>query len=275
MPVGVGVGDLPGLHCVGPACCHALGRLPSPILVTPGDMATFHVTPGTVTVFSDVVCGWATIALHRLYRARARAGWEDRLIVDHQLFLLEDVNGIALDWKIIEPEKPVVGALEPELGFKPWQRDMSQYPVTSLPANEAVHAAKEQSPAAAEQLDMALRLGFWRGTCCVSMLHEILEVADGCDRVDVDQLRDALDTGRARAAMMATYREQADRVQGSPHFFLADGSDEHNPGIALHQEGETGAGFLVVDSDDPGVYDDLVRRAATAQPSPSPATNEQ
>jgi hypothetical protein len=38
-------------------------------------------------------------------------------------------------------EKPVVGALAPDLGFTPWQRDPSEFPVTSLPANEAVHAA--------------------------------------------------------------------------------------------------------------------------------------
>jgi hypothetical protein len=39
-------------------------------------------------------------------------------------------------------------------------------------------------------------------------------------------------------------------------------SDVHNPGIAMHQVGEPGAGFLVVDADDPGVYEELVRRAA-------------
>jgi hypothetical protein len=61
--------------------------------------------------------------------------------------------------------------------------------------------------------------------------------------------------------MMRTYLASRDSLQGSPHFFLADGSDTHNPGIAIHQVGEPGAGFLVVDSDDPTVYDELVRRA--------------
>lgn len=54
----------------------------------------------------------------------------------------------------------------------------------------------------------------------------------------------------------------ADDVQGSPHFFLADGSDVHNPGIELHWEGEPGSGFPVVDTDDPSAIDELVRRAA-------------
>ena len=217
-----------------------------------------------MTAFGDVMCGWMTLALHRFYAARTEAGLDGRLHVDHQLFLLEDVNRMALNTKIIELEKPVVGALAEELELKFWQRDPSEYPVTSLPANEAVHAAKLQPYAAAEQLDMALRLGFWRDSRCISMQHEILDIAGDCRDVDVDQLGEALDDGRARGPMMRTYRDCRDDIQGSPHFFLADGSDEHNPGISIHQVGEPGAGFLVVDSDDPTAIPDLVRRAAAA-----------
>lgn len=70
--------------------------------------------------------------------------------------------------------------------------------MTSLLPNEAVHAAKAQGPVAAERLDMALRLAFWRDSRCISMRHEILDVADGCEGVDVDALREAIDDGRAR-----------------------------------------------------------------------------
>lgn len=227
-------------------------------------MTTPLAPPGTVTVFTDIMCGWSTIALHRFYRARDAAGLTGRLHVDLQLFLLEDINQIALNSRIIEPEIPVVGALEPDLHFTPWQRHPSEWPVTSLPANEAVHAARAQSPAAAEELDMALRLAFWRDSRCISMRHEILAVADECPGVDTDQLRQMIDTGAARAPMMQSYLAHCEDVQGSPHFFLADGTNTHNPGITMHQEGSPGAGFLVVDSDDPSVYDDLVRKAAQA-----------
>ena len=220
------------------------------------------MAPGTIVLFSDVMCGWATLALHRFYRARTAAGLDDEVRVDHRLFWLEDVNRMALNTRTIEGEKPVIGALAEELGFTSWQRDPSEYPVSSALANEAVHAVKAQSPQAAEELDMALRLAFWRDSRCITMQHEVLEVADGCDAVDVDALRGALDDGRARGPMIRTYRSFQDAVQGSPHFFLSDGSDVHNPGIAMHQVGEPGAGFLVVDSDDPSAYDDLVRRAA-------------
>jgi predicted DsbA family dithiol-disulfide isomerase len=224
------------------------------------------VRPGVVVAFTDVMCGWSTIAFHRFYAARAAAGLDDVLTLDPQLFLLEDVNQMALGTKIIEGEKPVIGALAEELDFKPWQRDPSEFPVSSALANEAVHAAKAQSPRAAEQLDMALRLGFWRDSRCVTMRHEILDVAAGCDAVDVDRLGEDLDTGHARGRMMSTYRRCRDAVQGSPHFFLSDGTDVHNPGIAMHQVGSPGAGFLVVDADDPSVYDRLVRQAAGPQP---------
>lgn len=224
-----------------------------------------EVAPGQIAVFTDVMCGWATVALHHLYRVREEAGLADEVTFDHRLFLLEDVNRMALNRKIIEGERPVVGQLVEELEFKPWQRDLSEYPVTSLLANEAVQAAKEQSPRAAEQLDMALRLGFWRDSRCVSMRHEILEVADGCDAVDVDRLTEALDDGRARGPMMRDYLAHRDDVQGSPHFFLADGHDVHNPGVQMHQVGEPGAGFLVLDAHDPSVYADLVGRAAATR----------
>ncbi|MEG9248358.1 DsbA family protein [Arthrobacter sp. Soc17.1.1.1] len=227
-------------------------------------MSAPDVAPGTVVVFTDIMCGWSTIALHRFYRARDAAGLTGRLQVDLRLFLLEDINQIALNSRIIEPEIPVVGALEPGLRFTPWQRHPSEWPVTSLPANEAVHAAKAQSPAAAEELDMALRLAFWRDSRCISMRHEILAVADECPGVDAGRLQQLFDTGAARGTMMQSYLDHHQDVQGSPHFFLADGTDTHNPGITMHQEGSPGAGFLVVDSDDPSVYDGLVVKAAAA-----------
>ncbi|MGY1602085.1 DsbA family protein [Geodermatophilus sp. SYSU D00815] len=223
---------------------------------------TVDVPAGTVVVCTDVVCAWSTVALHRFYQARARLGLDERVRVAHRLFLLEDVNRFAIPQRMLDAEIPVVGQLEPGLGMKPWQAEPSTWPVTVLTANEAVHAAAAQSPEAAEQLDMALRLAFFRDSRCISMLHEVVDVARGCDAVDADAVAAALDDGRARGPMMADYRAHRDDVQGSPHFFLADGSDVHNPGIAMHPDEE--GGYPVVDSDDPSAYEDLVRRAASA-----------
>lgn len=221
-----------------------------------------RVSPGQIAVYSDVMCGWATVALHFLHREREALGLTDRVSIDRRLFLLEDVNAMALNELMIEGEKPVVGQLVEELELKPWQRHSSEFPVSSLLANEAVHAAKEQSAHASEQLDLALRLAFWRDSRCITMLHEVLDVASVTDGVDVDALREALEDGRARGPMMREYRTHADDVQGSPHLFFADGHDVHAPGVEMHQVGEPGAGFLVLDSHDPSVYGELLERAA-------------
>lgn len=222
------------------------------------------VIPGTVKVFTDVVCGWSTLALHRFYRARRDAGLDDAVCVDHQLFLLEDVNAFPVPKRYLDAEIPVVGALAPELEWKPWQGDASTWPTSSLLANEAVHAAKRQSFHAAEQLDMALRQAFFRDSRPIGLLHEIIDIAGECDDVDAAALLADLETGAARADMMTAYRHYEEAVQGSPHFFLSDGFDIHNPGVRLHWEGKPGAGFPVVDEDDPAAMDALVRRAAAA-----------
>ncbi|GAB2998514.1 DsbA family protein [Amycolatopsis acidiphila] len=225
-------------------------------------MSRPEVRRGTVVAYTDVACPWSTVAIARLLRARDELGLTGQVRLDHRCFLLEDVNSSPLPKRFLESEIPVAGALEPRLGWRPWQGDPADWPVTSAPANEAVHAAKEQSAAAAEELDLALRQALFRDSRCISMHHEIVAVARECPHVDADALREALDDGRARAPMMRDYREHRDDVQGSPHFFFADGSDAHSPGLELRWEGEPGAGFPVVEHDDPAVFAQLVRRAA-------------
>ncbi|MDQ0376011.1 DsbA family oxidoreductase [Amycolatopsis thermophila] len=215
---------------------------------------------GTIVVYTDVACAWSTVAIVRLLRARDELGLDVRL--DHRLFLLEDVNRVPIPKRFLDSEIPVAGALEPDFGWTTWQGDPSDWPVTTLPANEAVHAAKRQSMRAAEELDLALRRALFRDSRCVSLHHEILDIARGCAHVDAGALAASLDDGRARGEMMRDYRANRELVQGSPHLFLPDGHDVHNPGIELHWVGEQGAGFPVVDRDEPGVFADLVKRAA-------------
>lgn len=222
-----------------------------------------RASPGTVVVYTDVACAWSTIALHRFYAERAKAGLEDAVRVDHRLFLLEDVNAFPLPKVHIDSEMPVLGALAPDFGFKLWTAEPSTYPVSALLANEAVHAAKDQSPQGAEELDMAIQHAFFAESRPIALLHELLEIAEDCAAVDADALHEALEDGRARGPMMRDYRAHRADVQGSPHSFLADGSDVHNPGIEFHSVGEEG-GYPVIDSDDPSAIADLVQRAAAS-----------
>jgi predicted DsbA family dithiol-disulfide isomerase len=145
-----------------------------------------------------------------------------------------------------------------------WQRPDFEYPVTTLPALEAVQAAKAQSLRASEDLGSALRHAFFARSRTVSMLSVILDVAGGVDSVDVDALAEALDDGRARQ-MVIEQKDAAERigVKGSPHVYAPDGTDVPNPGVEKHWEGDEGVGYPVIDSYDASVYDDLLKRAAS------------
>jgi predicted DsbA family dithiol-disulfide isomerase len=223
------------------------------------------VAPGTIVVWSDIGCPWAHVAVHRLHQARRALDLEGIVGVDHRAFALEVANSRPTPKRVIEAEIPVAGGLEPGAGWEVWQDDPSCWPVTTLPALEAVQAAKEQDLVASEELDRALRQAFFGHSRCISLRSVILDVAGDCRAVDVYRLRAALDDGRARKAVMAqhaTATEPGAAVQGSPHLFLPDGTDVHNPGVEIRCEGEHGRGFPVVVADDPGVYRELVQRAA-------------
>jgi len=220
---------------------------------------------GTVAVYSDVGCPWAHMAVHRLLRARAALGVDRAVTLDHRVFALEVVNRRPTPKLILDAETVAVGMHEPDAGWQLWQERTHQYPVTTLPAMEAVQAAKEQGLAASEQLDRALRVAFFAQSRCISLRSVVLDVAESCSQVDAAALAAALDDGRARRAVMDQHETaMSSAVRGSPHLFLPDGGDVHNPGIGMHWEGDKGVGFPVVTGDDPSVYDDLVRRAAAA-----------
>lgn len=51
-------------------------------------------------------------------------------------------------------------------------------------------------------------------------------------------------------------------MHGSPHVFLPDGSEWHNPGVDVRWTGaEPETGFPVILSYDPTVYDEIVTAA--------------
>ncbi len=223
------------------------------------------VAPGTIVVYSDVSCPWAHLCVARLHAARRRLGLEDEVAFDHRAFPLELHNQQSTPWRVLAAEVPVIGALSPEAGWRMWQREPWEWPVTTLPALEAVQAAKEQGLHASDRLDRALRVALFRDSRCVSMRHVILEVVAATDGVDEAKLRGAMDDGRARRAVMEQFEaSRSQQVAGSPHLFLSDGFAVHNPGVEMHWEDEQGRGFPVIDADDPEVYDGLLERAVAS-----------
>jgi predicted DsbA family dithiol-disulfide isomerase len=195
-----------------------------------------------VTLWSDIACPWATVFVTRWQAACERAGVA--IPIDHRAFPLELVNERPTPKLTLEAEIPVAGALVTDLEMRLWTEPDFTYPVTTLLALEAVQAAKEQSLEVSTALDRALRAA-----------------------MDVDRLAEALDSGRCRQQVMRDLAEatSSDRIKGSPHVFLADGTDAHNPGITLHWEGKPGeGGYPIVDSDDASVIDGLVAKASSS-----------
>ena len=217
----------------------------------------------TVTIWSDLACPWAGLAVHRLWAARDRLGLVDDIAFDHRVFALEVVNAQPTPKPALDAEIPAIGALEPQMRWQAWSARESTYAVSTLLPMEAVQAAKEQSLAASALLDRALRTAFYADSRCISMRHVVLDVATECGTVDVPALTKALDRGSARAAVLDQHREAVDGpVEGSPHIFVADGTGWHNPGIESHWEGEKPDRRLVIDRDESSVYDEILRAAA-------------
>ncbi|WP_030506258.1 DsbA family protein [Microbispora rosea] len=224
---------------------------------------TLTPEPGTIIIFSDIWCSFAHIAVHRLHTTRERLGLTDRVRFDHRAFPLELLNDAPSPRPGTDSEVGRMAALEPDAGWQLWQAKDWLYPSTTLPALEAVQAAKEQGFAASEQLDLALRRAFWAESRCISHRKVILDAAASTGVVDVNALAAALDDGRARRALSEQAAIAAtDRVNCSPHLFLPDGTDHANPGIEVGWAGSYGIGWPVVSSDDPSVFEDILKRAA-------------
>lgn len=219
-----------------------------------------HASPAVVTVWSDIGCPWATLALATL-RAAAHDR-ADELLVDHRAFPLELFNRQPTPKLILDAEIVAIAARRPELGWRLWTGPEHQYPVTTLPAMEAVQAAKQPDVgglAASDQLDEALRHAFYVDGLCISMHSVLLEIAAQCDRVDESALASALARGEGRTQVYQDWEiARGPRVEGSPHLFTSGGYDQHNPGVDYHWTAPPGKGFPLLEQYDPEWADTLL-----------------
>jgi predicted DsbA family dithiol-disulfide isomerase len=226
------------------------------------------VAPGTIQLWTDLLCPFAHVAVHRLRETRERLGLGGRS--GSTTTSSPSSCSTAPPRRGTDTEAVGLGQVAPEAGFRVWTGADDLYPHTVLLAAEAVLAAKWQSMDAAEALDAALRRAFWVAVALdrpppghPRRRRRGRRPDDGNAVLDVDQLTDALDSGRHRSALMADFAiARTDAVPGSPTLRLPDGSTVHNPGMTVHWEGPWASGYPIVDVDDPQVYEDLLRRAA-------------
>lgn len=229
------------------------------------------VADQAITVYSDIGCPWASLALFSLRRTLGRS----HVGIEHRAFPLELFNRRATPKPILDAEIAVIASTEPDLGWSPWQPPDSEYPVTMLPAMEAVRAAREPAVGgvrAADQLDAALRHAFYAESRTISLVTEIVAIAADCPLVDADRLGWELRRGSHRAAVHDDFELAASPdVQGSPHVFLPDGRNVHNPGVRFEWTAAHGRGFPVILEYRPHVWLDVV---AALEPDGARAARE-
>lgn len=230
------------------------------------DEATHSVGAAALVVWSDITCPWAHLAVHRLLAARRAAGLEGELSVDHRALPSELVSGRVRPKPAVDAEAAQLAELEPDAGWRPFADHEWTWPATTLPALEAVQAAKLQGPDASVALDAALRRAVFHDSRCISAVPVILDVAAGVDGLDVDELRAELRSGRPVREVWAQVDEAAaSGITISPTVLLADGTRFENPGISSRRVSSDGSAKLVIDSDDPAIYLRLVERAMSAK----------
>src|SRR5438270_12103728 len=143
----------------------------------------FDVAPGTLVVFGDIACPWSHLCVHGLRRARQRLGLDGssdpdrRVDLDLRSFPLELFNDRPTPKRTLDAEISVVGALDPSAGWRMWQRPEYEYTVKTLPALEAVQAAKTQGLRASEDRGCALRHAFFAESRTIYLVAVILDVA--------------------------------------------------------------------------------------------------
>jgi predicted DsbA family dithiol-disulfide isomerase len=219
-----------------------------------------NVAAGTIQIWSDLLCPFAHVAIHRLRTARDELGLAVQL--DHHTFALERFNG-PHSRPGTDSEAVALGQIAPELGFRLWSKPDWTYPSTVLLAAEAVHAAKAQGLQASEDLDAALRRAFWLDSRPIGHRNTILDVAAEVATLDTAELAAALDDGRARSALTDDHLVAVtDAVQGSPHLFLPDGSSIHNPGIDVHWEGPWASGYPIATVTDRSWAETLLQKVS-------------
>ena len=164
------------------------------------------VAPGTIQLWTDLLCPFAHVAVHRLRETRERLGLGGHVRLDHHVFPLELFNG-PHPRRGTDTEAVGLGQVAPEAGFRVWTAADDLYPHTVLLAAEAVLAAsrsrwmprRPSTPRCAGPSGRSrARSPTARSSSTSPPRSPTGTTANAV--LDVDQLADALDSGRYRGA---------------------------------------------------------------------------
>lgn len=199
-----------------------------------------------------MLCAWSYVTLVRLDRARDHLGADVHL--DVRAWPAELTGREALQSDEVRNASIALAQLETTL-FSSYDGD--RWPSSSIPAFEAQKWGFSLGEDVGERFDLALRRAFFLHSRDLSSATDLLAVA-AAEGLDAESLAAVLSSGAFRSAVtadVAAGRELS--VEGTPQVDVP-GSSHMNPGITHRIV----RGIPIIESDHPGVYDDLVRGVA-------------
>jgi predicted DsbA family dithiol-disulfide isomerase len=173
-------------------------------------------------MYADLTCPFAYVISYRLRQLREE--YRGRLEIEHRSLALEYVNRQPTPKPVLDIELPILALAEPGLPYRPWAARDSEWPVTVLPAFEAVACAGLQVLELANELAWAIRIAFFAESRCISMRHVLLNLADGVG-LDMARFTADFDGGSCKRQVIEEARDGWERlrVDGSPTFVLPSG----------------------------------------------------
>lgn len=171
--------------------------------------------------WAEFYCPWCYVTAVRLHALQKE--YADRVLAITRFFPLELVNGEEPPRDILEQEWWLAAIQEPAATFIPYSAN--DWPKTTLPAFDAVWAARKQGMDIAMELDVRIRRAFFGESRNVGRREVMLEIARDVNLDFARFERDFADPAarEAVAAECAMGREQY-HVRGTPTLMLSDGS---------------------------------------------------
>lgn len=188
----------------------------------------------SIEIYSSIECPYAYLATYRLrqiwpdYAGRVRIVW--------RALSLEYMNKRSYPKPLYEAEHQLFQQIEPDLPWKYWSRPDWDWPVTFLPALEALACAQAQGDIAAFAMSWALRHAFFAENRNMSLRHELFEIAQEVATeglLDMDWFKDDWDHGRHKGLVITeSHLGWFDLdVERSATIILPDGRRWTNPDI--------------------------------------------
>ncbi|HEY7358664.1 MAG TPA: DsbA family protein [Ktedonobacterales bacterium] len=182
----------------------------------------------TIEVFSDVHCPWGYLAAFRLLHLQPE--WSGRLRMAWRCLPLEVVNNRGTPKHTLDQEVPYLLQVEPDIPARAWRRPEWEYPVTALPAFEALKCAEAQGDDAALAYNWAVRRAFFAESRCTSLRHVLIDIARESG-LDLAAFVSDFDSGRYKHLVLEESDQgwNALKVKGSPTLVLPNGEQRPYP----------------------------------------------